>query len=44
MPSSPYSYPHPWHLEIVDLDDCSEDYGEFRVLLPVGHDATAGIL
>jgi AraC family transcriptional regulator len=35
MPTCSYIFPYPWHLEVVDLDACRDDYGEFRVLLPV---------
>jgi AraC family transcriptional regulator len=35
VPSSANRFPHPWHLELMDLAECSEDYGVFRLAVPV---------
>ncbi len=36
MSRHPEDGKEPWHLEYVDLSNAREDYGEFRVLVPVG--------
>jgi AraC family transcriptional regulator len=35
VPSSVNRFPHPWHLEHIDLAECSEDFGIFRLAVPV---------
>ncbi len=35
VPSSANRFPHPWHLELIDLAECSADYGIFRLAVPV---------
>ena len=35
VPSSANRFPHPWHLEQIDLAECSEDFGIFRLAVPV---------
>ncbi len=35
VPSSTNRFPHPWHLELIDLAECSPDFGVFRLAVPV---------
>lgn len=35
VPSSTNRFPHPWHLELIDLAECSADFGIFRLAVPV---------
>lgn len=35
VPSSASRLPHSWHLEVMNLSECSADYGIFRLAVPV---------
>jgi len=40
VPSSTYRFPFPWHLELIDIDACADDYGVFRLALPLDAEGT----